>query len=139
MRENCTYSLSGGRRLARKRASSDPTPQRRSNNLVPTRAESEEGRPRIKENASPINTPPTQCGIRVSQGLAGVRQAALTPHIQDKSRMREIRSYGSVRGALGNQSPYRDWHFVGLFKLRADFIGALRRAQVFDFGNGTVW
>jgi hypothetical protein len=24
--------------------------------------------------------------------------------------MREIRSYGSVRGALGNQSPYRDWH-----------------------------
>jgi hypothetical protein len=53
--------------------------------------------------------------------------------------MREIRSYGSVRGALGNQSPYRDWHFVGLFKLRADFIGALRRAQVFDFGNGTVW
>ena len=83
-------------------------PKRRSNNLVPTGAESEEGRPRIKENAGPINTPPTQCGIRVSQGLAGVRQAALTPNIQDKSRMREIRSYGSVRGALGNQSPYRD-------------------------------
>jgi len=69
-------------------------PQRRSNNLVPTGAESAEGRPRIKENASPINTLPTQCGIRVSHGLAGVRQAALTPHIQDKSRMREIRSYG---------------------------------------------
>jgi len=33
---------------------------------------------------------------------------ALTLNIQDKSRMREIRSYGSVRGALGNQSPYRD-------------------------------
>jgi hypothetical protein len=32
----------------------------------------------------------------------------LTPNIQDKSRMREIRSYGSVRGALGDQSPYRD-------------------------------
>jgi hypothetical protein len=36
----------------------------------------------------------------------------LTPHIQDKSRMREIRSYGSVRGALGDQSPYRDSRLV---------------------------
>ena len=86
-------------------------PMRRSNNLVPTGAESEEGRPRIKENASPTYTSPAQNGERVSQGLAGVRQAALTPYIQDKSRMREIRSYGSVRGALGNQSPYRDSNF----------------------------
>ncbi len=86
-------------------------PKSRSNNEAQAEAEGEEGRPRIKENASPIHTPPTQCGIRVSQGLAGVRQAALTPHIQDKSRMREIRSYGSVRGALGDQSPYRDWYF----------------------------
>jgi len=37
-----------------------------------------------------------------------IRVHALTPNIQDKSRMREIRPYGSVRGALGNQSPYRD-------------------------------
>jgi len=88
-------------------------PTRRSNNLVPTGAENEEGRPRIKENASPTYTSPAQNGERVSQGLAGVRQAALTPYIQDKSRMREIRSYGSVRGALGDQSPYRDRNYLG--------------------------
>jgi hypothetical protein len=29
MRENCTYSLSGGRWLARKRATSDPTVRQR--------------------------------------------------------------------------------------------------------------
>jgi hypothetical protein len=93
----------------------------RSNNKAQAEAESEEGRPRIKENVSPTYTPPTQSGERVSQGLAGVRKAAkerkfyirirvfaLTPSIQDKSRMREIRSYGSVRGASGNRCPYRD-------------------------------
>ena len=101
-------------------------PKRRSNNLVPTGAESEEGRPRIKENASPTHTSPAQNGERVSQGLAGVRQAVLTPRIQDRSRMREIRSYGSVRGALGDQSPYRDCNFrpaagASAFRYRRSF------------------
>ena len=39
-------------------------------------AENEEGRPLIKENTRQSNTHPTQSGARVSQGLAGVRQAA---------------------------------------------------------------
>jgi RNA-directed DNA polymerase len=39
-------------------------------------AESGEGRPLIKENVRQPNTPPTQSGERVSQGLAGVRKAA---------------------------------------------------------------
>ncbi len=39
-------------------------------------AESEEGRPLIKENISQSNTRPTQSGKGVSQGLAGVRKAA---------------------------------------------------------------
>jgi hypothetical protein len=39
-------------------------------------AESEEGRPLIKENAGQSNTFPTQRGKGVSQGLAGVRKAA---------------------------------------------------------------
>ena len=39
-------------------------------------AESEEGRPLIKENAGQPNTYPTQSGKRVSQGLASVRKAA---------------------------------------------------------------
>ena len=37
-----------------------------------------------------------------------IRVFALTPFIQGKSRMRETRSYGSVRGVLGNRHPYRD-------------------------------
>jgi hypothetical protein len=68
-------SLSGGRRPARHRASSDPTPMNRSNKGGQPLAESEEGRPLIKENTHPSNTHPTQRGTRVSQGLAGVRQA----------------------------------------------------------------
>jgi group II intron reverse transcriptase/maturase len=39
-------------------------------------AESEEGRPSIKENACQPHTYPTQSGKGVSQGLAGVRKAA---------------------------------------------------------------
>ena len=39
-------------------------------------AESEEGRPLIKENTHQPSTPSTQSEIRVSQGLAGVRKAA---------------------------------------------------------------
>jgi RNA-directed DNA polymerase len=39
-------------------------------------AESEEGRPLIKENIHELNTSSTQSEIRVSQGLVGVRQTA---------------------------------------------------------------
>jgi RNA-directed DNA polymerase len=39
-------------------------------------AESEEGRPLVKENTHQSCTPSTQSEIRVSQGLAGVRKAA---------------------------------------------------------------
>src|SRR5271157_5429623 len=108
MRENCTYSLSGGRWPARKCATSDPTPMNRPNKESQLSAEGGEGSPRIKENASPTHTSPTQSGEHVTQGLAGARQASFDASIQDKSRMREIRSYGSVRGASGDRCPYRD-------------------------------
>src|SRR6516225_5368466 len=39
-------------------------------------AESEEGRPLIKENTQQLSTHSTQSEVRVSQGLAGVRRAA---------------------------------------------------------------
>jgi RNA-directed DNA polymerase len=39
-------------------------------------AERGEGSAGTKENVSPSSTHPTQSGVRVSQGLAGVRQAA---------------------------------------------------------------
>jgi len=51
-------------------------PMNRSNNDGNPLAESEEGRPLIKENAHQPNTSPTQSGNRVSQGLASVRKAA---------------------------------------------------------------
>jgi len=51
-------------------------PMNCSNNDKTSSAESREGRPLIKENAGQPNTYPTQSGKGVSQGLAGVRQAA---------------------------------------------------------------
>ncbi len=51
-------------------------PMNHSNKIEQSMAESEEGRPLIKENTHQSNTRPTQSGARVSQGLAGVRKAA---------------------------------------------------------------
>ena len=51
MRENCTYSLNGGRWPARKRATSDPTAKKRSNEGQGGPKEIAEGRPLTKENA----------------------------------------------------------------------------------------
>jgi RNA-directed DNA polymerase len=47
-----------------------------SNKSGKPRAESEEGRPLVKENTHQPSTPSTQSEIHVSQGLAGVRKAA---------------------------------------------------------------
>jgi hypothetical protein len=71
-------------------------PMNHSNKIEQSMAESEEGRPLIKENTHQISTRPTQRGERVSQGLAGVRKSskeaypltAPPPCIRDKSRMR---------------------------------------------------
>src|ERR1035437_5500798 len=76
MRENCTYSLSGGRWPARKRATSDPTPVKRPNKGATASAEVVEGRAQTKENDAAPGTSPTLSGERVSQGLGGVRQVA---------------------------------------------------------------
>src|ERR1035437_1195606 len=83
MRENCTYSLSGGRWLARKRATSDPTPMKPSNQATgqsPAAAEDPEGTPegraRTKENVQKARAVPAQDGAAASQGLKGVRKAA---------------------------------------------------------------
>jgi retron-type reverse transcriptase len=79
MRENCMYSLSGGRWPARKRATSDPTSMNPSNKATEQQAEAaerEERRARTKENTDPAHTPPAQDGRGVSQGLAGVRKVA---------------------------------------------------------------
>jgi RNA-directed DNA polymerase len=51
-------------------------PMNHSNKIEQSMAESEEGRPLIKENIHQSSTRPTQSGAHVSQGLAGVRKAA---------------------------------------------------------------
>jgi group II intron reverse transcriptase/maturase len=51
-------------------------PMNHSNKVEQSMAESEEGRPLIKENIHQPSTRPTQSGACVSQGLAGVRKAA---------------------------------------------------------------
>src|ERR1700688_4617441 len=55
---------------------SGTVPMNHSNKSGKPSAESEEGRPLIKENTHQSSTLPTQSGVPVSQGLAGVRRAA---------------------------------------------------------------
>ena len=55
---------------------SGTVPMNHSNKSRKPQAESEEGRPLIKENIHQASTLSTQSEVRVSQGLAGVRRAA---------------------------------------------------------------
>jgi RNA-directed DNA polymerase len=67
-------------------------PMNHSNKIEQSMAESEEGRPLIKENIHQPSTRPTQSGARVSQGAGGCAESefliASPPIIRDKSRMR---------------------------------------------------
>jgi len=57
----------------------------------------------------------------------------LTPTIQGGSRMRESRTYGFVRGVLGDQHPYRDsqpfWFGTSLpiIQCKTSVVDAFRR------------
>ena len=55
---------------------SGAVPMNHSNKDGKPSAESEEGRPLVKENTHQSSTHSTQSEVRVSQGLAGVRKAA---------------------------------------------------------------
>src|SRR6266540_962604 len=96
----------------RERASSDPTAGKPTNKAVSTAAEPVERRAEAKGNASQQSTRRTQSRVIVSQALERIRQAvtknALPSHTQGGSRMPELGPYGSVRGALSNERPYRD-------------------------------
>jgi len=81
----------------------------------PVAAESVERRAETKGNAHQQSTHWTQRQARVSQALDRMRQA-IAVWTRGGSRMRESRTYGSVRGALSNGRPYRVlnvayWHF----------------------------
>ncbi len=72
-------------------------------------AEPVERRVGAKGNAGQHNTRRAQNRESVTQALARVRQAYASPsNTRGRSRMRAIRTYGSVRGALSNGRPYRD-------------------------------
>jgi hypothetical protein len=69
-------------------------------------AEPVEPRAGTKGNANQQSTDRTPRRASVSQALARVRRSAVDT--RGGSRMRESRTYGSVRGARGNSRPYRD-------------------------------
>src|SRR3989442_3675477 len=91
-------------------------PSNKATGQAPGAAERVEGRAPTKENVQQARAVPAQHGAAASQGLKGVRKvaSALPLPIQGKSRMRQSRSYGSVRGVRGNSHPYRDIVFCGL-------------------------
>jgi hypothetical protein len=70
-------------------------------------AESVEQRTGTKGNAARQSTHRTQCRACVSQTLDRMRQA-FAVWTRGRSRVRESRMHGSVRGALSNERPYRD-------------------------------
>ena len=73
-------------------------------------AEPVERRAGTKGNVDQQSTCRTQSRISVSQALERIRkvQNALPSNTRGGSRMRESRTYGSVRGAVGNDRPYRE-------------------------------
>ena len=89
MREICTCSLGGGRRLARQRASSDPTPMNHSNNGRTLLEESEEGRLRLKEKHSLTrHVPDTERDCTCSTGGRVCGEPMVGRFIREKNRMR---------------------------------------------------
>src|SRR5437016_13113159 len=99
------------------------------NKAVSTAAEPVERRAEAKGNASQQSTRRTQSRVSVSHALERIRQAvtkknALPSHTQGGSRMPELGPYGSVRGALSNERPYRD--------LRAGALGGQRVRSTSD-------
>src|SRR6185436_10299374 len=71
-------------------------------------AELVEQRAGTKGNADQQSTHRTQSRASVSQELERIYGKYLPSHTQGGSRMRESRTYGSVRGARGNSRPYRE-------------------------------
>src|SRR5262249_48040156 len=71
-------------------------------------AELVERRAETKGNAGQQRTRRAQYRISVSKMLARIRQHIVAVDTQGGNRMRESCKYGSVRGALSNERPYRD-------------------------------
>jgi hypothetical protein len=96
-------------------------------------AELVEPRPGTKGNAEQQRMHRTQSRARMSQSLDRVRKAArhcASPsRTRGRSRVREFRSLGSVRGALSNGRPYRD-----LFRKTSESMGN-HDSEIVDAGS----
>src|SRR6202040_3037355 len=77
------------------------------NKVERSAAEPVEPRAETKGNVGQQSTRRTQSRISVSKALARIRQIVAVD-TRGGSRMRESRTYGSVRGVRGNSHPYRD-------------------------------
>ena len=77
------------------------------NKVERSAAEPVEPRAETKGNVGQQSTRRTQIRISVSKALARIRQIVAVD-TRGGSRMRESRTYGSVRGAGSNLRPYRD-------------------------------
>ncbi len=99
--------------MMNERGKSDPAvvAAKLANKAERSAAEPVEPRAGTKGNANQQHTGRTQSRETVSQVLARIRQTAVSdlPSLtRGRSRMRESRTYGSVRGAGSNLRPYRD-------------------------------
>ena len=101
---------------------SGTVPMNHSNKSGRPPAESEEGRPLIKENTHQLSTHSTQSEVSVSQGLAGVRKAA-----KDRKEMKFTALLHHLTVALLRDSFYA-------LKRKATRTGATPRA----FGRSRV-
>src|SRR5436305_7239585 len=77
------------------------------NKVEPSAEDLVEQRAGTKGNASQPSTRRTQRRISVTPGV-GSHTATTAVATRGGSRMRESRTYGSVRGARGNSRPYRE-------------------------------
>src|SRR5712671_6672612 len=99
--------------MMNERGKSDPAvvAAKLANKAERSAAEPVEPRAGTKGNANQQHSGRTQSRETVSQVLARIRQTAVSdlPLLtRGRSRMRESRTYGSVRGAGSNLRPYRD-------------------------------
>ena len=88
-------------------------PTKRANKADVSAAERVEGSSAKERNAELQSTVRTQSRAAVSQAQDRIREAVgnASRHTRLKSRMREFRLSGSVRGAVSDDRPYRDHIF----------------------------